>query len=251
VRVIKGAIDRVRRQRTVRRQARMAVPLGTVALVGYTNAGKSTLFNALSGAGVLTSAQMFATLDPTVRAIELPSRRRVLLSDTVGFIRELPPGLIAAFRATLEEVQEAAVVLHISDVADPNHEEHDAEVEKVLSELGVAERPRIHVFNKIDKLSNEERDALYTANGSVYVSALEGLGLERLLQRMDEMMPVDPTVHLQLRVPVGDGRTLALLHARGRVTHSEVQDGHMLIEAELPESVARQFSVTLASTSTR
>ncbi len=241
VRVIKNAIERVRRQRTVRRQARMAVPLGTVALVGYTNAGKSTLFNALSGAGVLTSSQMFATLDPTVRGIELPSRRKVLLSDTVGFIRELPPGLIAAFRATLEEVQEAALILHVSDVSDPRHEEHDAEVEKVLNDLGVASRPRIRVFNKIDRLTEEQRAALYTANGNVYVSALQGAGLDRLRPRIDEMMPVDATIRLQLRVPVGDGRTLAMLHARGRVTRSEVHDGHMLIEAELPESVARQF----------
>src|SRR3984957_15097688 len=153
---IKEAIETVRRQRTTRRRARHAQPLGMIALVGYTNAGKSTLFNALTHAEVLTSPQMFATLDPTIRAVRLPSRRRVLLSDTVGFLRDLPPDLIAAFRATLEEVQEAALILHVTDISNPNHAGQDAEVLKVLAELGVADRPRLHVFNKIDRLSDEE-----------------------------------------------------------------------------------------------
>src|SRR5215470_2136333 len=121
VRKIQTSIEDVRKQRSLRRQARNAVPLGTVALVGYTNAGKSTLFNALSRAEVLVSSRMFATLDPTIRAIRLPSNRRVLLSDTVGFIRDLPKGLLTAFRATLEEVQEAALILHVSDVSNPHH----------------------------------------------------------------------------------------------------------------------------------
>src|SRR6266852_3926637 len=125
---IQQAIELVRRQRATRRRARQAVPLGTIALVGYTNAGKSTLFNALTHAAVLTSSKMFATLDPTVRAVRLPSRRRVLLSDTVGFLRDLPPGLIAAFRATLEEVQEAPLILHVTDISNPHHAEQDSEV---------------------------------------------------------------------------------------------------------------------------
>ncbi len=121
------------------------MPLGTVALVGYTNAGKSTLFNALSRADVVVSSKMFATLDPTVRAVRLPSNRRVLLSDTVGFIRELPKGLLTAFRATLEEVQESALILHVTDVSNAHHAELDAEVEKVLRDLGVESRPRLRV----------------------------------------------------------------------------------------------------------
>src|SRR6202167_3582893 len=160
VRKIQQTIETVRSQRTTRRRARQAVPLGMVALVGYTNAGKSTLFNALTHASVLTSSNMFATLDPTIRGIRLPSRRRVLLSDTVGFIRELPPGLIAAFRATLEEVQEASLILHVSDISDANHSEHDDEVLKILRELGVEERPRLRVFNKVDRLTPEELAAL-------------------------------------------------------------------------------------------
>src|SRR6202030_1743399 len=144
------SIESIRKQRSLRRQTRQSVPLGAVALVGYTNAGKSTLFNALSRSGVLVSSKMFATLDPTVRAVRLPSNRRVLLSDTVGFIRDLPKGLLAAFRATLEEVQQASLIVQVTDLSNPHHAEQDAEVAKVLSDLGVDDRPRLRVYNKID-----------------------------------------------------------------------------------------------------
>jgi GTP-binding protein HflX len=240
---ISRAIESIRKQRSLRREARQAVPLGTVALVGYTNAGKSTLFNALSRAGVLVSSKMFATLDPTVRAVRLPSNRRVLLSDTVGFIRDLPPGLIAAFRATLEEVQEAALILLVTDVSNPHHTEQDAEVEKILKELGVADRPRLHVLNKIDRLSPEEAAAVNGNHNSARVSGLTGEGLEALLSRIDEAMPVDPLLHLHFDLPLANGRAIALVHALGRVLHSEVQDSTMSIEAEIPESVARQLRI--------
>ncbi len=238
-------IETLRRQRALRREARQSVPLGTVALVGYTNAGKSTLFNALSRADVVVSSKMFATLDPTVRAVRLPSNRRVLLTDTVGFIRDLPPGLIAAFRATLEEVQEAALILHVTDISSPYHAEQDTEVEKVLGDLGVADRPRLHVFNKTDLLAPEEMTVLTqsSASGNVFVSAMTGAGLEELLRRIDEAMPVDPVVRLDLRVPLSDGRTLALVHALGRVLRSEVRDSHMTLVAEVPESVARRLKL--------
>lgn len=240
---ISRAIEAIRKQRSLRRETRQAVPLGTVALVGYTNAGKSTLFNALSQAGVLVSSKMFATLDPTVRAVRLPSNRRVLLSDTVGFIRDLPPGLITAFRATLEEVQESALILLVTDISNPHHAEQDAEVEKILKELGVAERARLHVFNKIDKLSPEEAAALNGNHHSVHVSAVTGAGLQSLLRRIDAAMPVDPLVHLRFTLPLTNGRAIALVHALGRVLRSEVQDSSMAIEAEIPESVARQLKI--------
>jgi len=249
---IQKAIDTVRRQRTTRRQAREAIPLGTIALVGYTNAGKSTLFNALTHATVLTSPKMFATLDPTIRGVRLPSRRRVLLSDTVGFIRELPPGLIAAFRATLEEVQEASLILHVSDISDPNHSEHDDEVLKILRELGVEERPRLRVFNKIDKLTVDEAAALAKAppngagsggvGGAASVSAITGAGLDDLLARIDEALPVDRITKLDLRVPLSDGRTLAMIYAAGRVLNSKLTDEVLSLEAEVPESLARRLT---------
>jgi len=240
---ISRAIEAIRKQRALRRETRQAVPLGTVALVGYTNAGKSTLFNSLSKAGVLVSSKMFATLDPTVRAVRLPSNRRVLLSDTVGFIRDLPPGLIAAFRATLEEVQESALILLVTDISNPHHTEQDAEVEKILKELGVADRPRLHVLNKIDRLTPEQAAAVNGNHNSARVSGLTGEGLEALLGRIDEAMPVDPLLHLHFRLPLSNGRAIALVHALGRVLHSEVQDSTMSIEAEIPESVARQLRI--------
>jgi GTP-binding protein HflX len=240
---ITKAIEAVRKQRSLRRETRQAVPLGTVALVGYTNAGKSTLFNSLSKSGVLVSSKMFATLDPTVRAVRLPSNRRVLLSDTVGFIRDLPPGLIAAFRATLEEVQESALILLVTDISNPHHTEQDAEVEKILKELGVADRPRLHVLNKIDRLKPEEATAVNENHNSTRVSGLTGEGLEALLARIDQAMPVDPLLHLHFTLPLSNGRAIALVHALGRVLHSEVQDSGMTIEAEIPESVARRLQI--------
>ena len=248
---IQNSIEDIRKQRALRREARNAVPLGTIALVGYTNAGKSTLFNALSRAEVLVSSRMFATLDPTVRAIRLPSNRRVLVSDTVGFIRDLPKGLLTAFRATLEEVQEAALILQVSDVSNPHHAELDEEVDKILKDLGVSDRPRLCVFNKVDRLTKEQRAELVhlTATGAascagpVLVSGLTGEGIEELLSRMDAALPVDPVVTMSLRLPLAEGRTLALVHALGRVLHSEVEDSHMLLDAEVPASIARKLKL--------
>ncbi|MGH9712457.1 MAG: GTPase HflX [Candidatus Acidiferrales bacterium] len=244
VRKIQQAIETVRRQRATRRSARQAVPLGMIALVGYTNAGKSTLFNALAHADVLTSPQMFATLDPTIRAVRLPSRRRALLSDTVGFLRDLPPDLIAAFRATLEEVQEASLILHVTDVSNPHHAEQDAEVLKVLADLGVQDRPRVHVLNKIDQISEADLAAMLRTNGNreqkVFVSAATGAGLEDLLGKIDAALPGDPLVHVQLHMPLSDGRNLSLVYACGRVLHSEVRGEVLLLDAELPQSLARQ-----------
>jgi len=244
---IQASIEDVRKQRALRREARNAVPLGTIAIVGYTNAGKSTLFNALSRAEVLVSSRMFATLDPTIRALRLPSNRRVLVSDTVGFIRDLPKGLLTAFRATLEEVQEAALILHVSDVSNPRHDELDAEVDKILCELGVDTRPRLHVLNKIDKLSADERKEILAVAGNagksapVLVSAMTGEGIEELLRRMDADMPTDPVLRLSIRLPLVEGRTLAMIHALGRVLHTELDDSHMRLQAEIPASIAKRL----------
>ena len=249
---IQNGIADLRKQRALRREARNAVPLGTIALVGYTNAGKSTLFNALSQAEVLVSARMFATLDPTIRAVRLPSNRRVLVSDTVGFIRDLPKSLLSAFRATLEEVQEAALIVHVSDISNAHHDELDEEVHKILEELGVADRPILRVLNKVDRLTAEERESL-NANcyrkmshddGPVLVSGLTGEGLDELLRRIDVALPTDPLVSLSLRLPLSQGRTLALIHALGRVLRSEVEDEDMLLDAEVPVSIARRLRLS-------
>jgi GTP-binding protein HflX len=247
---IQASIEDVRKQRALRREVRNAVPLGTIALVGYTNAGKSTLFNAVSRAEVLVSPRMFATLDPTIRAIRLPSNRRVLVSDTVGFIRDLPKSLLTAFRATLEEVQEAAVILHVSDVSNPHHGELDQEVDKILQELGVADRPVLHVLNKVDLLSAEQRETLNRTlarsgdAGPALVSALTGQGVDDLLRHIDATLPIDPVVTLSLRLPLAEGRTLALIHAMGRVLHSAVEDSHMTMDAEVPVSIARRLRLS-------
>ncbi len=260
IRKIEQSIEVIRRQRALRRRARQGVPLGTVALVGYTNAGKSTLFNALTRAEVLTSSKMFATLDPTVRSLRLPSRRRVLLSDTVGFIRDLPPGLIAAFRATLEEVQEAAVILQITDVSNPLHAEQDAEVEKILAELGVADRTRLRVFNKIDLLGANELQLLSQSSDQTprspqdsrekaLVSARTGAGLDVLIRSIDRVMPVDPMVERDWTVPLSSGRELAMIYACGRVINSELLDGHIRLQAQVPTSIAERLDLLCAQSS--
>jgi GTP-binding protein HflX len=218
--ILRAQLERVRGVRRQQRSRRESAPVPTVALVGYTNAGKSTLFNLLTGAGVLESARMFATLDPKLRAIVLPSRRTVVLSDTVGFIRNLPHALVTSFRATLEEVEKAELLLHVRDAADPLSEEHKAEVEKVLGELEVLGKPRIEVLNKLDLLPERERAELLAAGlagGAIGVSALAGTGVERLLTAMDTALVADPLEEAELWVPQSAGDALAALESGGMV----------------------------------
>lgn len=220
----------MRRVRKQQRQRREAVPVPTVALVGYTNAGKSTLFNALTGAQVLSSSRMFATLDPKLRAIELPSRRKVLLSDTVGFIRNLPHTLVTSFRATLEEVSQAEVLLHVRDAASTYGDEQKSQVEKVLGELETLAKPRIEVLNKIDLLGEAERRVLRersAARGEAAVSALTGEGIDELLAAIDAALHSDPVVEAELRVPQHEGAVLAAIEA-GMVIHAREYEGNLV-----------------------
>jgi GTPase len=246
IRHVEGQLDNVRRIRAQQRKRRESAPVATVALVGYTNAGKSTLFNALTRAGVLSSPKMFATLDPTIRGVELPSKRKVLLSDTVGFIRNLPHTLVSAFRATLEEVQRASLILHVSDASSRLSAEQDAQVELVLKELEAASKPRLRVMNKVDLLDEEVAAGLKTDSArdnarTLYVSAVEGTGLERLLERIDAMIEEDPVSRVHLRVPQSEGKALATLEARARIYSRKYLDGAVELEVDAPESVVRRM----------
>jgi len=245
VRHVEQQLENVRRIRAQQRQRRESAPVATVALVGYTNAGKSTLFNALTRAGVLSSPKMFATLDPTIRAVDLPSKRKVLLSDTVGFIRNLPHTLVSAFRATLEEVQRASLILHVSDAGSRLSAEQDAQVEIVLKELEAEKKPRLRVMNKVDLLDEEVAenlmaDAAREGSRTVYVSAVEGTGLDHLLERIDNVIEEDKVSRVKLRVPQKEGKTLALLEARARIYSRKYRDGAVQLEVEAPESVVRR-----------
>ncbi|MCC7174362.1 MAG: GTPase HflX [Bryobacterales bacterium] len=247
-RKIKEELEQVRRHRSVQRRQRGAVPLATAALVGYTNAGKSTLFNRLTQAAVAADARLFATLDPTIRAVTLPSNRRVLLSDTVGFIQNLPTNLIQSFRATLEEVSQASLLVHVVDASSESALEKAAHVDKVLAELGCAQTPQLLVLNKIDLLEDAAAAPEPLARsgrapaGWVRLSALTGEGLDGLLAAVDRLLPVDPVSRLKLRIPLGEGAALHLLHERARVLSLSYSASECEVEAEVPESIARRLA---------
>ena len=253
-RLIQERISRIERQlesvvktRALHRKGRARVPYPVVALVGYTNAGKSTLFNRLSGAGVLAKDLLFATLDPTMRVIELPHGRKVILSDTVGFISDLPTSLIAAFRATLEEVLSADVILHVRDVAHSDTDAQAEDVNRVLEELGIDELRRTHiieVWNKLDLLPPEERAAreaqALRKPGCVLVSAVTGEGVAPLLELIEGRLGAEDTV-FEITLQPEDGQGQAWLHDRGEVlTRKSFPDGRVLMKVRLAGEKAGQ-----------
>jgi GTP-binding protein HflX len=254
IKKLSDQLEHVRSGRGIQRHQRQSVPLATIALVGYTNAGKSTLFNRLTGAAVLADARMFATLDPTVRHVELPSRRKVLMSDTVGFIRNLPTTLVKAFRATLEEVTEASLLLHVVDASSPYAPHQTAHVLKVLAEIGADQTRQILVLNKMDLLeaSGEASDSLAqrilgevrapAGWQALALSARSGAGFNELLTAIDRELPLDPLSHAKFRLPASEGSLIHLLHERARVVSSRYESDCCEIEAEVPESVKRRLT---------
>lgn len=248
---LKRELDEVRRTRTLHRSARKKVPYPTVALVGYTNAGKSTLFNRLTNASVVAQDMLFATLDPTLRTVKLPDGRPAILSDTVGFISDLPHELVEAFRATLEEVQEADVVLHVRDVANPDTDAQARDVQKVLTELKVLGddgdetegKTLIEVWNKIDLVDGEAREILEGQArrlGASPVSAVTGEGCAELLKRVGTL--IDDTPPVAVRLAAKDGEALAWIYRNGRVESREDEsEGGVRLVARLDAQALGRF----------
>jgi len=223
----------VKAHRRLRRQGRRRAGVPVVALVGYTNAGKTTLLNQLSGSRLTAADRLFVTLDPAARLVERAGRRPFILTDTVGFIRKLPHELVAAFRATLEELTEADVLVHVVDASHAGLEEHMAAVESLLRELEAADRPRVVALNKIDRLDEAQAGAALAGRpAAVALSAATGEGIETLLDAIEKALPTAGAV--TLRIPHGDGAALALCYERGRVLARTDEPAHVLLEVELP-----------------
>jgi GTPase len=238
---IKREIEHVRRERLVRREARGRREAPVVALVGYTNAGKSTLFNALTHGAAVVSDHLFMTLDPLVRKVRLGPGRELLLVDTVGFIQKLPHALVAAFRATLEEVKEADLLFHVVDASAEGVGERESAVEGVLAEIGAADRPRVLVLNKADRTARERLGALAEArSGAVVVSALTGDGLGDLLVAAASRLELEPR-RVRLRFDATDRRGVSGVYAAGRVLGHEVEDGQVVLEAEMSGRALQRY----------
>ena len=242
--VLSNEIDVVRRRRAQLRERRQKGAVPTVALVGYTNAGKTTLFNALTGDRAVASDALFVTLDPLVRKVRLPDRRELLVSDTVGFIDRLPHSLVAAFRATLEEVAASDLLVHVIDASNPNRELQMSAVRSVLAEVGAADVPSIEVFNKLDRLDPGERARLQAVYpGAVTISALTGEGRDELIAVLEARLALDTTlVQLEFDATSDEDRArIASLYRMARVSRHESSDGRVLIEAEIPRRVLDRF----------
>ncbi len=244
---LKRELEEVKRTRGLHRKARKRVPYPVVALVGYTNSGKSTLFNRLTRSTVLAKDMLFATLDPTLRRVNLPSGRPIILSDTVGFISDLPTHLVAAFRATLEEVAEADIIVHVRDIAHPETEAQKGDVVSVLTDLGLGERlesDMVEVWNKIDLLPSEIRESIENdcarAPNQVALSALDGAGIDRLFTLLDGRITAAHQV-LEVDVDLSDGATLAWLYQHGQVLSRTDDEHHAHLRVGLDPASRSRF----------
>jgi len=241
--VISRDIDLVRQRRAQLRERRQKAAVPTVALVGYTNAGKTTLFNVLTGGDAVASDALFVTLDPLVRKVRLPDRRELLVSDTVGFIERLPHSLVAAFRATLEEVAAADLLLHVIDASDPERDRHISAVRSVLTEVGADRVPSVDVFNKCDAIPDVERSRVRALNpGALCVSAMTGEGRDELIAAMESRLALDTArVTMEFDAGEADRDRIAHLYRIGRILRHVATDGRVSIEAEVPRRVLDHF----------
>jgi GTP-binding protein HflX len=243
IRQLTERLEHVDTRRTINRRNRMRAEIPTVALVGYTNAGKSTLFNALTEAGVYVKDQLFATLDPTVRRLDLPEGGHVVLADTVGFVRDLPHELIAAFKSTLQEAREADLILHLIDASDPNRWQRVRQVNSVLKQLDADQVPQIRVYNKIDKLDRKPRvtNNRQGKGRAVWISAVTGEGLELLKEAIAQRLQ-QKTVQRHIHLESAQGRQRAKLFELGAVLSEEVlEDGGWALELKMTEKDLRRF----------
>jgi GTP-binding protein HflX len=246
VRVLTRRLDKIKQQRETGRQMRAEIPVPSLALVGYTNAGKSTLFGALTGADAYVADQLFATLDPTVRRVTLPGGTPIVAADTVGFIRELPHELVAAFQSTLTEAREATLLLHVIDASDPRRDEHIAQVNEVLAEIGADSIPQVVVYNKIDRLQRPaaiERDEAGMPS-AVWISAQKRIGLELLTDAIAQRLSRFARA-VRLRLPASAGALRSRLYAAKSVrAEHTAQDGSIELTVELPEVEIRALERT-------
>ncbi|KAL8244266.1 hypothetical protein R6Q59_010524 [Mikania micrantha] len=238
--ILRKDLESVRKHRKQYRTRRLSVPMPVVSLVGYTNAGKSTLLNQLTGADVLAEDRLFATLDPTTRRVQMKNGKEFLLTDTVGFIQKLPTTLVAAFRATLEEISESSLLVHVIDISHPLAEQQIDAVEKVLSELDASSIPKLMVWNKIDKASNPEELKLKAKDleDTICISALEGSGLDEFCNAVQEKLK-DSMVWVEALVPFDKGELLSTIHQVGMVERTEYTENGTLVRGHVPLRYAR------------